>query len=100
MKYSKQLSDLVIQIRSATGEELGRNMPTVCSTPDGNGDYTYTNSFKVNIKTNVSDLDLMNCTVIISARSITQNWTPNKKPSANIPKAYTYIKLNSITAQY
>lgn len=100
ISYGRQLSDLVIQIRSKTGEELGRNDQTFCSIPDGNGDSQYTNSFSVQLPVTVSDIDLIDCVVVITAHSITQNWTPTRQPNANIPEANTYIKINSITAQY
>ncbi|SHJ33119.1 hypothetical protein [Pseudobutyrivibrio xylanivorans] len=100
MEFADELSALVIQVLSSTGEELGRNAPNLVSNANDMGDCHYTNTFTVYLKTGVTDKDLKNCRMVISARAITRNWTPLKHPYAAIDDAFAYIKINSFTAQY
>lgn len=100
MDFTNELSELVIQVLSATGEELGRNAPNVVSDANDLGDCHYTNTFTVYLKTGVTDKDLKNCRMVISARAITRNWSAIRHPSSSVSDAFAYIRVNSFTAQY
>ncbi|SDI03696.1 hypothetical protein SAMN05421493_10720 [Pseudobutyrivibrio sp. 49] len=100
MDYGNELTNLVIQVFSATGEELGRNAATTTGMANEVGGYQFSNTFTVKLRTGITDKDLKNCRMTINAEVVTQNWSPSGNPNAYVADAFTYARINSFTAHY